>query len=49
MTVENAVRGLPGVDRVAVSLEAKTVGIDGDINLDEAKRVIREAGYDIQD
>lgn len=49
MTVEKAVKQVPGVDRVFVDLETKTVGIDGELRLDEVKKHIRDAGYDIEE
>lgn len=49
MTVEKAVKQVPGVDQVFVDLETKTVGIDGQLNLDEVKKQVRDAGYDVEE
>ena len=45
MTIENALRKLPGVDEVFVNLETKLVGINGEIHLEDVKQGIEAAGY----
>ncbi len=45
MTIENGLRKLPGVDQVVVDLEHKTVGVDGEVSLEDIKKAIREVGY----
>ena len=45
MTIENGLRRLPGVKRVLVNLEEKTVGVDGELSLKEVEEAIREVGY----
>ena len=49
VTVEKAVKQVPGVAQVFVNLETKTVGIDGELNLNEVKKHIRDAGYAIEE
>ena len=45
MTIENKLKQLPGVNQVAVNVEEKTVGVDGEISLEEIEEAIREVGY----
>lgn len=45
MTIENKLRGMAGIKGVLVDLEKKTVGVDGDLTLEEIEEAIREAGY----
>ena len=45
MTIENKLRRLSGIKQVFVNLEEKTVGVDGDLSLEEVKEAIREVGY----
>ncbi len=45
ITIENRLKQISGVRRVSVDLEDKAVGIDGEVDLEEIKRVIKDAGY----
>lgn len=48
--VKKAVGSLEGVDKVTVSLEAKTVTVDYDasrLSLDSIKQAIEDQGYDV--
>lgn len=45
ITIENRLKQIPGVEEVSVDLENKVVGVDGEVELDEIERAIREAGY----
>jgi copper chaperone CopZ len=45
MTIENAVAGLPGVEKVRVDIDSKEVGVDGDVEVEDIENKIREAGY----
>ncbi len=50
MAVTNAVSGVPGVTGVDVDLDTGRVSVTHDkqeIALDEVKRVIKEAGYEV--
>jgi uncharacterized membrane protein YraQ (UPF0718 family)/copper chaperone CopZ len=49
MTVEDAVKRIPGVEQVTVNLETKMVGIDGEPNIEDVKKGIRDAGYEIEE
>ncbi len=44
--IETAVRGLPGVTRVTVDVEHKTVEVDGSAAEPAVRAAIAEAGYD---
>ncbi len=51
MTIEHAVKGLPGVKNVNADPDTKKVEIDYDDNtatLDAIKRAIEEAGYEVK-
>jgi uncharacterized membrane protein YraQ (UPF0718 family)/copper chaperone CopZ len=45
VTIEKKLGMIPGVKKVAVDLDRKTVGIDGDVSMDAVEEAIREAGY----
>lgn len=45
MTIENKLKNLSGVQQILVDLDNKTVGVDGDANLEEIEQAIREVGY----
>ncbi|MCJ7802680.1 MAG: permease [Candidatus Marinimicrobia bacterium] len=45
MTIENKLSSVEGVSKVSVNLDEKTVGVDGDVNMDKIEEAIREAGY----
>jgi len=45
MAIENGLRRLPGVKRVSVDLREKTVGVDGELSLEEVTEAIRGVGY----
>lgn len=45
MTIENKLTGLEGVSKVAVNLDEKTVGVDGNAKTEDIENAIREAGY----
>lgn len=45
--VEDEVGRVPGVDRVEVDVEAKTVRVEGTASDAEVRAAIDEAGYDI--
>ena len=47
--VTAAVKGLPGVTDVAVSLDDKTVAVthDGNVRQESVKAAIEDAGYDV--
>jgi uncharacterized membrane protein YraQ (UPF0718 family)/copper chaperone CopZ len=45
MTIDNKLKKLPGVKQVLVNLEDKTVGVDGDLSLEEIEQAIQEVGY----
>lgn len=48
--VKKAVGSLEGVDKVSVSLEAKSVTVDYDskaVSLDSIKQAIEDQGYDV--
>lgn len=44
-TIERTLTGLRGVEKVAVDLKNKTVGVEGDIDKDTVARALSEAGY----
>ena len=43
--VEKALQGLPGLESVEVSLQQANAVLDGEFDLDEAIRLVSEAGY----
>jgi uncharacterized membrane protein YraQ (UPF0718 family) len=45
MTIENKLNSLEGVSQVAVNLDEKTVGVEGNIKSEDIEMAIREAGY----
>lgn len=45
--VEKICRQLPGAENAVVDLQAKTVTISGQIDVDAAKKAIAEAGYEV--
>ena len=45
MTIENKLSALAGVTHVVVDLDAKTVGVDGDVSLEMVEEAIRDVGY----
>ena len=45
MTIDNKLGSLNGVTKVAVNLDDKTVGVEGDISRDKIIEAIKEAGY----
>ncbi len=45
MTIENKLSALAGVTHVVVNLDAKTVGVDGDVSLEMVEEAIRDVGY----
>ncbi len=45
MTIENKLSSLDGVSKVAVSLDERTVGVDGSASVEDIENAIREAGY----
>lgn len=45
--IEDEVGRVPGVDRVEVDVEAKTVRVEGTASDAEVRAAIDEAGYDI--
>lgn len=45
MTIESKLKKLPGVQQVFINLEDKTVGVDGELSLEEIEGAIREVGY----
>ncbi len=45
MTVENALMGVEGVERVVVDLESKAVKVEGDASFEKLKKAVEEAGY----
>lgn len=47
MTIEQAVKKIPGVEKIHIDLETKTVGVNGELNLDTIKQGIQEAGYTV--
>ena len=49
MTIEKALKKLPGVDRVQVNLETKMVGVDGEMGIDTVKQGIEGAGYAVEE
>jgi uncharacterized membrane protein YraQ (UPF0718 family)/copper chaperone CopZ len=49
MTIENAVRKIPGVEEVRINLETKSVGVNGELSLDAIKQRIQEAGYAVEE
>ncbi len=44
-TIENKLNNTDGVSRVVVDIESKTVGVDGDLPLEDIENAIRETGY----
>jgi len=46
--LENAVGKISNVDRVVVSLDSKTVGVDGVVNVHEIEETIKMAGYTLK-
>ena len=50
-SVNKAVGGLKGVDKVSVDLQGKTVAVEydpGQIGLDKVKEVIEDQGYEVK-
>ena len=45
LTVKKKIEELTGVTQVVVNLDEKRVGVDGDVNLQQVEKAIREAGY----
>lgn len=45
LTIENRLKEIFGVKAVSVDLENRIVGIDGEVELEEIRRAIREVGY----
>lgn len=45
--IESAVGVVPGVARVAVDVDAKTVTVEGDAAADAVTAAIADAGYDV--
>ncbi len=45
--IETEVARVPGVDRVEVDVEAKTVLVEGTVGDDELRAAVDEAGYDV--
>jgi len=45
LTIENGLKEVSGVRRVSVDLDNGVVGIDGDVEIEEIKRAIRDMGY----
>ena len=46
MTIEAALKKVPGVEAANANLREKTVGVDGDVTLEEIKRALADAGYE---
>ena len=44
-TVENALNSMPSVARVAINLEKRTVGVEGDVRVEQIVNAVREAGF----
>ena len=49
MTVENACKGVSGVDDAVVDLNAKTVTVTGDASKEAIIKAIREEDFEILD
>ena len=47
--VEKALKAVPGVQAVEVSLEAKTAEVTGSASEEELKRAVEEAGYQVSE
>ena len=45
MTIENKLKSLPNLTDVVVNLDTKTVGVEGEVSMEEIEQAIREAGY----
>jgi copper chaperone CopZ len=49
MTIEAALKKVPGVEAANANLREKTVGVDGDVTLEKIKRVLADAGYESEE
>ena len=47
--VEKALKAVPGVQAVEVSLEDKTAEVTGSASEEELKRAVEEAGYQVSE
>ena len=45
MTIENTLTAVPGISQVAINVDSKTVGVNGDISSEKIEETIRAAGY----
>lgn len=45
--VEEALKGVPGVTDVRVSLDNKSAEVEGDFQRDDAVEAVKEAGYTV--
>ena len=45
--IESSLAGRPGVDRVEVDVEARTVAVEGDASIDSIRAGVDEAGYEV--
>jgi len=48
MTIEQALRGLPGVEKVEIILDKKIVGISGEVDPKTIRREIEAVGYSVR-
>lgn len=48
MTIEQAVKKVPGVKNIDVSIDEKVVRIDGSINKDAVVKIIQDVGYTVE-
>jgi copper chaperone CopZ len=48
MTIEQALKEVPGIERVDVSVDNKVVKVDGDVDESEVISRIEKAGYSVK-